>query len=101
MAKRKRTLELAGTFNNIIPVDNTRVVTPVVKNQKSTSFFKPYDSYLYDGVFTDADAVPYKLVEKGNFQFDKRYLTKQEIDDFIKEKQVEKFANFLKRTIHK
>ena len=101
MTKRKRSLELAGTFDNIIPVDNTRVVSPVVPYKKEKPFFKPNDKYLYDNVFTDADAVPYRLTERGNFQFDKHYLTQQEAEDFIKVKQAENTLNAFRRALRK
>ena len=99
MPKHKRTLEHAGAFDNInmIPVDNTRVAAPVVNYQVERPFFKPYDRYLYDGVFTDADAVPYRLIERGNFAFDKQYLTPDEIKEFVKAKKQQETLNALKR----
>ena len=103
MSKPKRSLEYAGMLDNInvIPVDNTRVAAPVVNYQVEKPFFKPYDRYLYDGVFTDADAVPYKLIEKGNFVFDKQYLTPNEIKEFVKAKKQQETLEALKRVKHK
>jgi hypothetical protein len=101
MTKRKRSLELAGTFDNIIPVDNTRVVSTVVPYNKGNAFFKPNDKYLYDGVFTDEDAIPYKLIERGNFQFDKQYLTQKEIEDFVNKKAAEKNKSSFRRAHYK
>ena len=103
MSKPKRSLEYAGMLDNInvIPVDNTRVVAPVVNYQVEKPFFKPYDRYLYDGVFTDDDTVPYRLIEKGNFVFDKQYLTPDEIKEFVKAKKQQETLEALKRVKHK
>lgn len=99
MSKPRRSLERAGKFDdiNIIPVDNTRVAAPVVNYQVERPFFKPYDRYLYDGVFTDADAIPYRLTERGNFAFDKQYLTPNEIKEFTKAKKQQETLNALRR----
>lgn len=99
MSKPRRSLERAGKFDdiNIIPVDNTRVAAPVVNYQIERPFFKPYDRYLYDGVFTDADAIPYRLTERGNFAFDKQYLTPNEIKEFTKAKKQQETLNALRR----
>lgn len=96
----KRSLEYAGKLDdiNIVPVDNTRVATPVVNYQVERPFFKPYDRYLYDDVFTDADAIPYKLTERDNFVFDKHYLTPNEIKEFTKAKKQQEILNALRRT---
>lgn len=99
MSKPRRSLERAGKFDdiNIIPVDNTRVAAPVVNYQVERPFFKPYDRYLYDGVFTDADAVPYRLTERDNFVFDKHYLTPNEIKEFTKAKKQQETLSALRR----
>ena len=99
MPKPRRTLENAGNFDNIniVPVDNTRVAAPVGNYQVERPFFKPYDRYLYDGVFTDADAVPYRLIERPNAVFEKQYLTPNEIKEFSKAKKQQETLNALRR----
>lgn len=99
MSKPRRSLERAGKFDdiNIIPVDNTRVAAPVVNYQVERPFFKPYDKYFYDDVFTDADAVPYRLIERPNAVFEKQYLTPNEIKEFSKAKKQQETLNALRR----
>ena len=99
MPKPRRTLESAGRFDNInvVPVDNTRVAALDVNYPVERPFFKPYDKYFYDQVFTDADAVPYRLIERPNAVFEKQYLTNDEIKDFIKTKKQQETLNALRR----
>lgn len=99
MPKPKRTLENAGKFDNIniLPVDNTRVAALDVDYPIERPFFKPYDKYFYDQVFTDADAVPYRLIERPNAVFERQYLTPNEIKDFIKTKKYQETLNALRR----
>lgn len=99
MAKPKRTLENAGKFDNIniVPVDNTRVAALDVDYPIERPFFKPYDKYFYDQVFTNADAVPYRLTERDNFVFDKHYLTPNEIKEFTKAKKQQETLSALRR----
>lgn len=95
----KRSLERAGKFDdiNIVPVDNTRVAALNVDYSIERPFFKPYDKYFYDQVFTDADAVPYRLIERPNAVFEKQYLTNDEIKNFIKAKKYQETLNALRR----
>lgn len=99
MTKPRRTLESAGRFDNInvVPVDNTRVAALDVNYPVERPFFQPYDKYFYDQVFTDADAVPYRLIERPNAVFEKQYLTNDEIKDFIKTKKQQETLNALRR----
>ena len=99
MPKPRRTLESAGRFDNInvVPVDNTRVAALDVNYPVERPFFQPYDKYFYDQVFTDADAVPYRLIERPNAVFEKQYLTNDEIKDFIKTKKQQETLNALRR----
>ena len=99
MPKPKRTLENAGKFDNIniLPVDNTRVAALDVDYPIERPFFKPYDKYFYDQVFTDADAVPYRLIERPNAVFERQYLTPNEIKEFIKTKKSQEMRYVLSR----
>ena len=56
---------------------NNNIVAPIPK-----SIFTPYNKFLYDAIFTDANGKPYEYKEVNTNTFNKRFLSPQEASDF-------------------
>lgn len=67
---------------------NNNIVTPIPK-----SIFTPYNKFLYDAIFTDADGKPYEYKEVNTNTFNKRFLSPQEASDFQDKKRNQQKQN--------
>lgn len=90
--------------------DNTRVASNAPLPLTLKPFYKPYMKFLYDGIFTGADAIPFEYIEtqynpnetgvtwehiNGNRAFRKRFLSSEEAKAFQEKKLLqEKVNNF-------
>lgn len=61
---------------------NNNIVAPIPK-----SIFTPYNKFLYDAIFTDANGKPYEYKEVNTNTFNKRFLSPQEASDFQDKKR--------------